>query len=558
METSIATSNTAASRTTVLIAGAGPSGLMLANQLARLDVPFRLVDGKSGPTRESRALGVQARTLELYQALGIAEAAVAQGHRTLAGNIYVGRRRVQRVPLADLGQGQTPFPFLLILEQSRNEALLYQALQQTGAEVDWHTSLGVFEQQAGGVRATLQHADGREESIAADWLVGCDGARSTVREQLGLAFAGGTYQNAFFVADTRVDWPLPHGELTVCLSQRSFVVFFPMPGEQRYRVIGVMPRDGTDKTDETQADASPPGPLALRFEDIAAAVRAQMDVEVAFSQTAWFSSYRVHHRCVDRFRAGRCFVAGDAAHVHSPVGAQGMNTGLQDVCNLAWKLALVSRHGAHERLLDSYHGERWPIAQNLLRTTDNAFQFIISEQPLQKAVRLKLFPWLASRVLAVPAVRRRVFRTISQIGLHYQASRLSQGVSTLKARAGERLPYVEVAPPLAPQAMAVYVWLSAPGLHLLMLQRDGAGLAELAQQWQAGLAQRWPACLQVHPVAFSAGSAALFDALGVAGSALLLVRPDQYIAYIETGLSLDGLEAYLSGVLGLPAGDERA
>ena len=537
------------SHTQVLIAGAGPSGLMLACELARHGIDFRIVDGKSGPTRESRALAVQARTLELWQALGIADAAVAQGRATVAGNIYVGRRRVQRLPLADVGRDLTPFPYVLILEQSRNEELLLRTLQTAGHQVAWrHTLARIDRHDERGIAVTLQREDGSEEGLECDWLVGCDGARSVVREQLGLQFAGGTYENLFYVADTQVAWELPHGELTVCLSRETFVLFFPMPGERRYRVIGTMPPDGGRRDSAT-----------LRFEDIEASVRAQMDIAVRFSNTAWFSAYRVHHRCVERFRAGRAFLAGDAAHVHSPVGAQGMNTGLQDAANLAWKLALVASGRAHSGLLDSYHDERWPLAQNLLKTTDNAFRLIVSRNAAVRAFRLHVFPQLAARLMGRPSIRRRLFRTISQIGLHYRASALSAlSAVTRRVRAGDRLPYVEIGSPLAPAPISIYAWLAAPGFHLLLMQRDASGLESLAQSWRAQLERRCPGWFHVHALCVGAGADALFDALDVEQCTLVLVRPDQYIACIDERVDVETLDAWLTDRLGLrpEAGEE--
>ncbi|HSV69064.1 MAG TPA: FAD-dependent monooxygenase [Methylibium sp.] len=526
--------------TPVLIAGAGPTGLMLANQLARHGVPFRLVDGKAGPTRESRALGVQARTLELYAALGIADAAVAQGRPTEAVNLYVGRRRVQRLPLGDLGRARTAYPYLLILEQSRNEALLQARLRQAGHDADWGCALERFEPHADGVDATLRHADGRAEALRCDWLVGCDGARSPVREGLGLAFAGGTYENAFYVADTAIDWALPYGEVTVCLSRETFVLFFPMPGgERRYRVIGILPADaGTQAPD-------------LRFEDIEAAVRGQMDIEVRFADTAWFSAYRVHHRCVERLRVGRCLLAGDAAHVHSPVGAQGMNTGLQDACNLGWKLALVAGGAADAALLDSYHAERWPLAQRLLRSTDNAFRLVVSRQPLLRWLRLNVVPPLAARVMSRPAVRRWVFGTVSQIGLGYHGGPLARGRGRLAAWAGERLPHAEVGIPPRP----VHGWLAAPGFHVLLLARtDAPALDALAASWQARLGPRWPGCLQVHALDAARGGAALLDALGADARAAVIVRPDQYIGIASDRHALADIEAWFDDALGLRVG----
>lgn len=539
--------------TPVLIAGAGPTGLMLANQLARHGIDFRIVDTKSGPTRESRALGVQARTLELYAALGIADAAVAEGRPTLAVNLYVAQQRVQRVPLAELGRDRTPFPFVLILEQSRNEALLHRRLQQAGRHVEWQRTLEHFEPDADGVTATLRDADGREETLRCDWLVGCDGARSPVRTQLGIPFVGGTYQNAFYVADTQVDWALPHGELTVCLSRETFVLFFPMPGgERRYRVIGTLPADA-------MVDEHTPAP-DLRFEDIEAAVRAQMDVPVRFSDTAWFSAYRVHHRCVERLRAGRCLLAGDAAHVHSPVGAQGMNTGLQDACNLGWKLALAVQGRAGDALIDSYHAERWPLAQRLLKTTDRAFRMVVSRQPLVREFRLRVFPQIAGRLMGRGFVRERLFGVVSQIAIHYRDSALSWTASTsLAVQAGDRLPHAMIGAPLSTPPCPAHAWLAPAGFHVLLLQRfdDVGALESTAEACRAKLALRWSGFVQVHALRPGRGADPLIDALGVRERAALVVRPDQYIGYAADVIDPAAIESYFARRVGPGAAPDR-
>lgn len=524
-------------RSTVLIVGAGPTGLMLACQLARLGVRCRIIDGKDGPTRESRALAVQARTLELYQGMGVAERALAEGYVVEAGNIYVGGERVQRLPLSEIGQGMSPFPLLLILEQSRNEALLYDALRKLGSEVNWNCVLVSFQQREVGVVVVLRHANGQEEQLTVDWLVGCDGACSPVREQLGLNFAGGTYENLFYVADTEVEWTLPR-ELTLCLSRETFVIFFPMTGKNRYRAIGILPRQFHEETE-------------LSFADIESSVRAQMDIPVRFSNPGWFSAYRVHHRCIERFRSGCAFLAGDAAHVHSPVGGQGMNTGLQDAGNLGWKLALVNTGRADPALLDSYHDERWPFAQRLLKSTDRGFRMVISQQPLIRAFRLRAFPQLVRWLVRIGRFRRFVFRGISQIGIRYHHSPLSRTSGRLSARAGERLPYAEVSVPLTAQTSSVYAWLAAPGFHLLLMQEQEAQLTAVAEAWRARLDAAYPGLFHVHSLTRNAGSAALFSVLGVRDCAVLLVRPDQYLAYVATRFDWDAFARYLRECLHL-------
>jgi hypothetical protein len=411
------------------------------------------------------------------------------------------------------------------------------------------------------VMAELRGPEGETERIHCDWVVGCDGARSEVRRQCGLEFAGGTYQNAFYVADCRVDWDLPQGEVTVCLSSETFVLFFPMPGERRYRVIGIFP---SDRDGDGQPDGEPglitlgPDGEPLTFDDIEAAIRRQMDVPVRFSDVSWFSAYRVHHRCVERFREGRCLLAGDSAHVHSPVGAQGMNTGLQDATNLAWKLALVARGRAKPALLDTYHGERWPVAQTLLRTTDNAFRLVISQRAPIREFRLRVFPWLAARMMSRTGVRRRLFRVVSQIGIHYRRSPIGRNVlgatSPLAVRAGDRLPYAIVDDPAAGDTpLPVQRWLRSPCFHVLLMRRTG-DLAGLAREWHDRLDAGWPGWFEIHPLSEHNGGTALLDTLDVADAAVLVVRPDQYLGFVADRLDLEAVVNWIETGLQLERG----
>ncbi|MET0507022.1 MAG: FAD-dependent monooxygenase [Burkholderiaceae bacterium] len=542
-----------ARRVPIVVVGAGPTGLMLACQLARFGVDFVIIDSKDGPTRESRALVVHARSLELYDALGVGDEALGEGYRVDAVNLFVRGVGVERLPLATVGQQETAHPYLLVLEQSRNEALLLRQLERTGGSVRWQTSIEALSQNSDGVELTVRDDDGRAWRMRCDWLVGCDGARSFVREACGLEFAGGTYQNAFYVADVRVDGDLPAGEVVPSFSEESFALFIPMAGERRYRVVGPFPSDlDGDGVDDGEPGLMTTGPdgRPLQFEAIEAAIRRQMDVAVRFSDVAWFSAYRVHHRCVDRFRSGRCFVAGDSAHVHSPVGAQGMNTGLQDAANLGWKLALVVSGRAAPPLLDSYHDERWPVAQSLLRTTDNAFRFVISRAAPVRALRLQVFPRLAARALELPRLRRALFRRLSQIGIGYRHSRLVEPANRsvreavdalvhdrLKVRAGDRLPFALIAPPLAEAPTAIHRRLRNPGFHVLLLDRLDDP-SPLVASWRAQLDAAGAGPFSVHPLTLANGAAALFDAFGIDGTAVVVVRPDQHVGFVARRFDL--------------------
>jgi 2-polyprenyl-6-methoxyphenol hydroxylase-like FAD-dependent oxidoreductase len=418
----------------VLIVGAGPTGLMLGNQLVRRGVRVMIVDRNPGPSLQTRALGVQARTLEIYSHLGIVERALELGTRATGANMWVERQRAARVPLGDIGRDLSPYPFLLILGQDDNERLLGEALRERGTDVQWNTELVDLVQTSEHVSATLKRADGSTMEIKTDWVAGCDGAHSTVRSLSRIAFPGAPYEHVFFVADTRATGSMVPGELNVYLWRSGFHLFFPMRGSDHWRVVGIVPPELRARDD-------------LDFDAVAPSVRKEVGSPLSFHACSWFSTYRIHHRRAERFRDRRCFLLGDAAHIHSPVGAQGMNTGLQDGYNLAWKLALVTSGRAAASLLDSYEIERVPVAERLLRTTDQAFSFVVSDRWLAALFRTLVLPKVLAFAMGRDRTRKLAFRTISQIGIRYPTSPLSQtlaGVPDGAPRAGDRFPWLRL------------------------------------------------------------------------------------------------------------------
>ena len=420
--------------TDVLVVGAGPTGLMLANQLARRGVRTLIIDRHAGPSLQTRALGVQARTLEIYSHLGIVERALELGKRATGANIWAEGRHAARIPLGDIGRDLSPYPFLLILGQDDNELLLGDALRNRGIAVQWNTELVGLAQETDRVTAQLKHADGTNREVTAAWVGGCDGAHSAVRELSGIAFQGAPYEHVFFVADTQAIGPMVPDELNVYLWREGFHLFFPMRGIDHWRVVGILPPEMRGRDD-------------LTFEAVAPSVRKEAGSELSFKACSWFSSYRIHHRRAERFRDRRCFLLGDAAHIHSPVGAQGMNTGLQDAYNLAWKLALVVSGRARPTLLDSYEAERIPVAQRLLSTTDRAFSLIVSDNWLAGLFRTRVLAKIMALAMTRERVQKLAFRTVSQIGIHYRESPLSQttsGGSDAAPRAGDRFPWLRL------------------------------------------------------------------------------------------------------------------
>jgi 2-polyprenyl-6-methoxyphenol hydroxylase-like FAD-dependent oxidoreductase len=380
----------------------------MACQLIRHGIDFVIVEKNEGITPYSKAIGVHARTLEIYDQLGLGRQAVAEGTVAGKGRLLVGGEIRLEIEFSNIGQDLSPYPFVLLLEQSKNEKLLYDYVRAHGREVQWKTELQSFAQTESGVAAQLRTPAGATQSIEAKYLVGCDGPKSITRHALGLSFEGSTFERTFYVADAQVDWHFDHDALHICFARDSFVVFFPLKGEKRYRIVGVFPKEFSKDEGE------------VLYEEIEERIRQISELELEIHDVEWFSTYKVHTRHAGQFSAGRCFLAGDAAHIHSPAGAQGMNTGIQDAYNLAWKLALVLRGDAEPRLLDTYDEERRANAKRLLRTTDRMFEFVAGEAWLMAELRLKLFPRLAKHILRFDAVKKTLFSTLSQIGIHYR------------------------------------------------------------------------------------------------------------------------------------------
>lgn len=410
----------------VLIVGAGPTGLVLALWLVRAGVRVRIIDKAPEPGTASRALVVHARTLEFYRQLGIAGRITAAGLPFAAINLWVRGRRRAHVRIGDVGRGLTPFPEMLILPQDVHERLLIAALQSLGTEVERSAALTAIDQRDDAVNATVVTA-GATLRITARFAVGCDGAHSAVREALSVGFPGGTYERLFYVADVEAS-RLMNKELHVALDEADLLAIFPLAGEQRGRLLGTVRPDAVHR-------ATP-----LTWEDVSPTALAHLGVEV--SRVNWFSTYHVHHRVARTFRRGPVFLAGDAAHIHSPVGGQGMNTGIGDAVNLAWKLADVVHGRLNASVLDTYEPERIAFARRLVATTDRAFVLATRDGPVARLVRLRAIPLVLPLAMRVGAVRRWMFRTLSQTAIEYRRSRLSSGHRG-RVRGGDRLPWVE-------------------------------------------------------------------------------------------------------------------
>jgi 2-polyprenyl-6-methoxyphenol hydroxylase-like FAD-dependent oxidoreductase len=514
-------------KTDVIIVGAGPTGLSLACQLVRYGIDFVIIEKKAGVTTHSKAIGVQARTMEIYEQLGVVEQALAGGQ--IAGKIQIvsGGKIRGGVDLSAMGAGLSPYPYLFILDQSKNEQLLCEYLHSHNKEVLWRTELEHFTQEETGVTAQVKTADCESKSIEAKYLVGCDGAKSPVRNALGLSFEGSTFERLFYVADAQVDWAFSHDAGYGCFSPASVALFFPMVGENRYRIIGTFP-EGLEK-DEGE----------ILYEEIEQRIKEDTKLDLDISHVNWFSVYKVHTRAVDRFSIGRCFVAGDAAHIHSPAGGQGMNTGIQDVYNLAWKMAFVIKGLAGEQLLATYNEERLPNARQLLEKTDRAFNVLVGSNWFFGLMRMKVLPLVAKYAIGHDFVGKTIFSFMSQIRINYRKATLSRHNSSknFTVKAGDRMPYFLV------DGKSIYDQLHAPKFHFLFFSANEHGVSVLQEE----LEHEFVDLIEFKVILLTPRIAEIF---GVDRPFQVLLRPDNYIGFISREASSNDLRTYIRKVLG--------
>lgn len=506
--------------TDVLIVGAGPTGLMLANQLGRRGVRVLIIDRHAGPARETRALGVQARTLEIYSALGIVDRALELGTPGTGANLWANGRKMARVPLGDAGKDLSPYPYILVLGQDDNERIMGERLRDWGISVQWNTELLRLEQNADHVVATLRNADGTTHNVTAAWVGGCDGARSSVRELCGITFPGAPYEHVFFVADVEATGSMVPSEVNIYFWQEGFHLFFPMRGQDHWRIVGILPPDLRDRQDIT-------------FDDVMPSVRKELAARLAFKTCTWFSTYRIHHRSAARFRDRRCFLLGDAAHIHSPVGAQGMNTGLQDAYNLAWKLALVIKGQAAATLLNSYEDERVPVAERLLNTTDRAFRLVVADNWIAGLFRTQILARIAAFAMGRKRIQAFAFHTVSQIGIHYRKSGLSeslQGLPTEAPQAGDRFPWLKLKLRSDGPVEDLFRKIDDTRFNLVVFGQS----APLAGSLALG------DVLRVHEVPSDPGNDAAMQRAHIPLPSFYLVRPDGYVGLC--GIRFDAAE----------------
>ena len=542
--------------------GAGPTGLTLAIELARRGVPFRIIDQEAERPTTSRALGTQPRTVEVFSLMGIPRTALQPAVMLRSFQFKAGGRTLAQATFATGPRGgQTP---PLIMNEADTERVLEERLEGYGGRVERGVALQRFRLDGDRVVASLSGPDGLSD-YAARFLVGCDGANSTVRREAGIGFTGGSYPERFLLADLDLDWEMPHDVGTVWLGDEAgLTVAVPLPSERRWRVIVALPPSQSDAIGYAEQEA------AARAEE---ALRQRAGVPLRRIGDAWWgSSFHIHRKLADRYRSGPVFLAGDAAHVHSPVGGQGMNTGIQDAFNLGWKLALAASGQAAPGLLDTYGTERRPVARAVLRGTDLGTRIVLGATPIGRFVRERMLPI----VTRVPPLRNRLLAAVSELGISYRGSPLSisgDGAESTHRRAGrwrrglhagDRVPDATLLARESREPVSVFN-LIAQGWTLLLFPGDRADpetiaeLERLAQQVREAVGEAVQPYLVLETAPDSDGDTpVLLDPnrevdriFGARDGLAALVRPDGRLGYRGRPDQAGELASYLARVFAM-------
>jgi 2-polyprenyl-6-methoxyphenol hydroxylase-like FAD-dependent oxidoreductase len=560
----------------VLVVGAGPTGLTLACELRRHGVGCRLIEELATPHPWSKAAAVHARTMELLDDMGLAEELLGRAKAIQGANIHAGGQRIGHVAVDGI---ESRYPHIYGVSQRETEDVLGAQLERLGGRVERGVKLESFVEDDGVVSAVVVGADGARTTVAARYLVGCDGAHSTVRRSLGIEFGGASYEERILQADVHIDWPGRDcdDEIMMFIGSDGPLALFPLFKDGRYRLVAVL-MPGAPEVDATldvfQRLAAERGPAGIQVTD-----------------PAWMVPFRIHCRHVEKYRVGNVFIAGDACHIHSPAGGQGMNTGMQDAYNLGWKLALVARGRARPELLDSYEAERLPIARQLLSMTDSMTRGMERAVKLKNPIALALRDRLVRFVTSLGVFQERMARTLSQTMIGYPGSPIvaQDRPSVLSAHVtrdgeeptllgwsafgdgptpGERAPY-------APCGTAHTLELVRGAKHVLFLF-DGAAATEAGYRNLDAIAAqvraRWGDIVTPHIVVpHAARPAALtFDSVlldpdgsfhrrfGARSECLYLVRPDGYVGYRCQPADGERLERYLAAHFVAPAAAQVA
>ncbi len=522
--------------TEVLIVGAGPSGLMMACQLAIHGIPFRIIDKKTVSNNCSGALIIHARSMEIFDQMGISEKVkedciIAKDLRL----IFNGKDKV-RVSLENIGQGLTKFPNLYLLEQSKTEKLLMDFVSAQGYTIERQTELRSFIQDENEVIAFLKLPDGNEEVLKVKYLIAAEGVKSSVREHLKIPYVGKTHSVSLFIIDCNMEPDNTPMEMCFSFSKDATSGFFPMK-YGRKRIDGAMPKELEGNSDIT-------------FNDIEKNFAERLRMQVSLNNPDWFSVSRSNQRYALSFQQNRCFLMGDAAHVFTPVGAQGMNTGLQDAYNLAWKLAFVVQGKAKSTLLNTYTIERQNIAKKTMQASGKIYNLVTSQNRIIKSFRLYLLPylmkWIVPLLIKQNLFRRYSFNAVSEIGINYRKSLWSGKSSsgnfpTHAPKPGDRLPYVIYTDDEQEINIQEKIKVTRFTLFIFIQNYLPTELIPVLEKYKN--------VVNFEIILFTPKTKFLYRHFGMKNCGCYLIRPDLHIAYRSVNLKPSHLNIYLQQFL---------
>ena len=537
----------------ILIVGSGPTGLVLAHELTRSRVQYRIIDRSLTPTQQTKALGIMAKTLELFEKMGVAQTAIDQGLKLPAFIPYSEEKPLVRLDFEH--RLDSPYPYVLMLPQNRVEQILLDQISKRGGVVERGIELVALTQHEDYVEAQLRHADGQTEHVQAKWLIGCDGAQSTVRHMLGLPFVGSTFEQIFAAADVKIDWNLTYNEGYAFLQRGNFIAYFPMQNGRHRVVIAYEPKkapEGEVTLEEIRHQIALCGPQGAQISDLSSPGR-----------------FHVNQRKAERYLDGRVILAGDAAHIHSPVGAQGMNTGIQDAFNLAWKLALTVKGRAGRKLVESYAIEREHVGKELIEGTERFTHLVLQSSSIITTLRDHIVPLVLS---SIPNIYQRLINTLAEISIAYDFSPIVHEQKTSnrhqhQLHAGER---ALDGPVQQAQSGTTQLFEHLHGTqHVLLAFSSNQQPEETSQRWQeitTFLSNSYSDVVESYLVSKQAGEnqrtltdleGKLHERYGFENeSGLVLLRPDGYIGFLSHTMELEPLQVYLQGIF-LPGSPTR-
>lgn len=525
------------SKIDVLVVGAGPVGMAMAMELAIQGIAFRIIEKEPVRSDKSRAIGVHTRTLELLNRYGNIDELLAKSQKVAGMAMYINRKRFEGFNMfgKPVATPESQFPGMFAISQVDTEAFLETRLAGLGVTVERPVTVKSVVQADDVATVILVKADGSEEVVRAKYVVGCDGAHSIIRHSMDVEFQGDAYAQEFILADTMIDWDGLNGKAHLLLGA-DLLMLLPF-GAGRARIVLSRPHSLSSQADPTLYDFQ-----------TALVARLPVGEKPRLHDPVWLARFHLHHRCATKYRDGRLFVAGDAAHIHSPVGGQGMNTGIQDSVNLGWKLARVLKGDRADALLDTYHEERWPIGQNLLNKTDQLFTFFTSDSPIFSSVRELLLPHALPSMVRSSDMPLNMGKYFSGLGVKYRRSSVVHTAAGFEGpvRGGFRAPDGRIRTIDGKDAWLQDL-LTGPGYHMILFSKtadENEVQKDEVQSFTADNKETYPPQVHFITTAQSQNPKAVVDVDGELHErygfdttpGFVYVRPDGYvenIGYLE-------------------------